>query len=574
MDYKELIDNAIDNISDFFKSEFNYDCKSEFSKKIDEYEIIIKNDKFDYRSAFVDIKDKTITLNEYYNKDIELLLFSITHELLHILSEKDDISKKFVEEGIVQLLTYKILCNKVSEKTLLKAYEQDGYRVPVSIMDTVYLMNKDYILKYIKSNDGYYQLLLSVINVPSIASAILTKSLKCTDLAESEKEEMLKILDNYNYDYSDLCCNNVLIEKLKKSNFSEDELKKMPLILQNETNNYQKREKEKEKIYQVFSNNGLDGLSNISYNFGTIDKYNDGDDPWEFLFNVADQIDESDNHMLFKHAIHSKFLGVALPIIYKNKDVDIGYNLVALLGINNASMLDFYRKATKFPVHNIELDEKGISELLSTFLKNELLTDAIIEKETGTEEQNLLKLITNTFEKYGIVDYYVLSNLFKHYKNQIQDYNEYKNICDKILKRFELDEPNYFADPNSVWFQGKRITSNNYLQYLSLFDQEQFYLTSDTNYILQYINYFALMQYERDVDSILSIINDWITDDEFFNWSNINFVNNYKRLIEYESGNNGYIMNSGKGQFEMLLKTIKLFRKKSLQQTDTLNRNL
>ena len=48
MNYNELIDSAINNISIFFKTEFQFDCKSELSKKIEEYEIIVKNDKNDF----------------------------------------------------------------------------------------------------------------------------------------------------------------------------------------------------------------------------------------------------------------------------------------------------------------------------------------------------------------------------------------------------------------------------------------------------------------------------------------------------------------------------------------------
>ena len=65
----------------------------------------------------------------------------------------------------LMLLTYKILCGKVSEKALLKLYEQDGYRVPVTVMDAVYLLNKESILSYISNKDGYNQLLLSVYNI-------------------------------------------------------------------------------------------------------------------------------------------------------------------------------------------------------------------------------------------------------------------------------------------------------------------------------------------------------------------------------------------------------------------------
>ena len=70
MNYNELIDSAINNISIFFKTEFQFDCKSELSKKIEEYEIIVKNDKNDFRAAAVNRNQKKITINEYYNPSL------------------------------------------------------------------------------------------------------------------------------------------------------------------------------------------------------------------------------------------------------------------------------------------------------------------------------------------------------------------------------------------------------------------------------------------------------------------------------------------------------------------------
>ena len=43
---------------------------------------------------------------------MEILLCTIVHELLHILSNKGSGRNNFVEEGTVELLTYKILCKK------------------------------------------------------------------------------------------------------------------------------------------------------------------------------------------------------------------------------------------------------------------------------------------------------------------------------------------------------------------------------------------------------------------------------------------------------------------------------
>ena len=471
----------------------------------------------------------------------------------------------------LSLLTYKILCGKVSQNTLLKAYEQDGYRVPVSIMDTVYLLNKEFILSYINSRNGYNQLLLSVSNIPTLASAMLTKSAKCGDLSVSENDEILKILGNCNYNYSDLCCNMTLIEMLKKKPIPENLLQNMPLIIQNEVKKYQMREKEKEKIYQSFLDKGLDGISNISYDFGTLKKYTDDENAWDYLFDIVDQIDESNIYKLFKQNINNQFLSVALSIVFKNKGVDIEEKLIALLGINDASMVEFFKNSSNFSAHNIELDEKGISQFMGVFLKNELLTDAIIENESESSEQHLLNIITSTFEKYGIVDFYVLNELFKQYKKKKNNYNEYMTMCNDVLKKFGLENPNVIADPNSVWIQGKKITNENYLQYMSLFEQNKYYSTRDANYVIQCINYFVMMQQAQDRDSILMITNDWISDEGYLNWSNKNISDNYKMFIEWEYSN-GYIRNSENGQFDKLIKTIGSIRKKSLQQNGTLNK--
>ena len=565
MDYKELIDTAIESISSFFESEFQYDCKSELSKKVEEYEVIVKNDKYDYRAAVVNRDIKRITLNEFYNSDTELFFCNIVHELLHILSDKDDLSKKFVEEGVVQLLTYKILCGKVSEKTLLKLYEQDGYRVPVTVMDAVYLLNKESILSYISNKDGYNQLLLSVYNIPALASAILTKSERCGDLSVSENDEILKILEKCNYGYSDLCCNMTLIDMIKKVPMSEELLKKMPLVIQKETNNYQMREKEKKKIYQSFLDNGLDGLSNISYDFGSLKKYNDGDNVWDYIFDITDQINDSDTFKLFKQNINNQFLSVVLSVIFKDKDVDIAGELISLLGIRDASMVDFFEESPNFSVHNIELDENGISQFMGVFLKNELLTDAIVENELESSEQHLLSIITSTFDKYGIVDFYVLNELFNQYKKKINNYDEYMTKCDDVLKRFGLSSPNVLADPNSVWIQGEKITSENYLQYMPLFEKNKFYSTRDANYAIQCLAYFTMIQQEQDKDSILMITKDWINDDGYMNFLNKSLHENYKMFIEWDYSNI-CLINSGKGEFDKLIEVVSSVKEKSLQQ--------
>ena len=284
-----------------------------------------------------------------------------------------------------------------------------------------------------------------------------------------------------------------------------------------------------------------------------------------------DQIDESNIYKLFKQNINNQFLSVALSIVFKNKGVDIEEKLIALLGINDASMVEFFKNSSNFSAHNIELDEKGISQFMGVFLKNELLTDAIIENESESSEQHLLNIITSTFEKYGIVDFYVLNELFKQYKKKKNNYNEYMTMCNDVLKKFGLENPNVIADPNSVWIQGKKITNENYLQYMSLFEQNKYYSTRDANYVIQCINYFVMMQQAQDRDSILMITNDWISDEGYLNWSNKNISDNYKMFIEWEYSN-GYIRNSENGQFDKLIKTIGSIRKKSLQQNGTLNK--
>ena len=135
--------------------EFGWDCKDEFSKRLNEYRLEVENDKYHYVGAVVNHEKRLIEINEYYNKDMEILLCTIVHELLHILSNKGSGRNNFVEEGTVELLTYKILCKKVSQKTLAKYFERSGYEIGVCVMDTVYLLDKNIILSYIRDKDGY-----------------------------------------------------------------------------------------------------------------------------------------------------------------------------------------------------------------------------------------------------------------------------------------------------------------------------------------------------------------------------------------------------------------------------------
>ena len=565
MDYKSIIDNAISDISDFFESEFGYECKKGLQKKIEEYELIIKNDKYDYRGAAVNRKEKRITINKYYSNDFELELFNFVHELLHVLSSKDDLSKKFVEEGIVQLLTYKVLYKKISPSTLIKAYKQDGYRVPVSIMDTVYLINKNSIFQYIVNKDGYNQLLLTFSNFPLLASAMLTKSEKCSSLSSSEMEELSKILIECNYDYSDLCCNVVLIDMIKKMPISDDLMANMPLVIQSEVQEYRRREKEKEKIYECFFKNGFEGLDKISYDFENIQEYSTDVNEWDYLFDTTDKIDDSDTFKLFNQNINNQFLSIALSIIFKNQKIDIEEQLVGLLGIIDSSMVDFFKDSIDFPTKNIHLDSDGISLILGVLLKNELLAESLIERKHPNVKIELEEIVDRTFEKYGVVDYYVVNELFKQYKKDSNNYDEYIKLCNKILSKLEVKRANVIADPNSVWIQGINVTSQNYLQHMSSLNSKKYCSTSDTNYFLQCINYYLLMKQEEDKNDILTISKDWISDEGYFPWENKTIVDNFNSFIECEYSN-GYIKNSGNGQMSKLINIISMIRKKSLQE--------
>ena len=58
MKYLDIIKDAVDSINSFFIQEIDYNCKSELESRLKEYEIIVKNDKNDYRVAFINRKEK------------------------------------------------------------------------------------------------------------------------------------------------------------------------------------------------------------------------------------------------------------------------------------------------------------------------------------------------------------------------------------------------------------------------------------------------------------------------------------------------------------------------------------
>ena len=567
MKYLDIIKDAVDSINSFFIQEIDYNCKSELESRLKEYEIIVKNDKNDYRAALVNRKEKKIIINKYYCKDVEGLLFNFVHEILHVLSNKNDPSKKFVEEGIVQLLTYKIMIGKISQEALKKQYDQDGYRVPVAFMDAIYLMNKKNILNYIKDDDGYNELLSNIANIPTLASAILLKNEQCKDLSDNENKKLLKILLKCNYDYSDLCCNSVLIDALSKIDMSEQVLQNMPLVLQTKNKNYKRREIEKKKIYDLFLNEGYEGLKKLNYDFGTYKEYNN-DNVWNYLFDIVDEINSSEQYSLFNQNINNQFLSIALAIAFKEKDTDIETQLISLLGIKNASMLSFFSESSNNEVKCLKLDTQGINDILNIFLKNELLTEALVQNSNQNTEEVLLNIVTDIHEEYGVTDYYVLNEIFKIYKNKYESYDNYIEACNSVLIKLGIKQGNVLADPNSVWIQDVSINTENYLKYLASLETKKYYSTRDADYLIQSINYHTLLQQEEDSKEIIEISHDWVDDEGYFNYANNgNIVNMYIDFIEWEY--NGIMrVNSGRGQFDKLMKTLGNIRKKSLQQTE------
>ena len=567
MKYLDIIKDAVDSINAFFIQEIDYNCKSELESRLKEYEIIVKNDKNDYRAAFINRKEKKITINEYYCKDVEALLFNFVHEILHVLSNKNDPSKKFVEEGIVQLLTYKIMIGKISQEALKKQYDQDGYKVPVAFMDAIYLMNKKNILNYIKDDDGYNELLSNIANIPTLASAILLKNEQCKDLSDNENKKLLKILLKCNYDYSDLCCNTVLIDALSKIDMSEQVLQNMPLVFQTKNKNYKRREVEKKKIYDLFLNEGYEGLKKLNYDFGTYKEYNN-DNVWDYLLDIVDEINSSEQYSLFNQNINNQFLSTALAIAFKEKDTDIETQLVSLLGIKNASMLKFFSESSNNEVKCLKLDTQGINDILNIFLKNELLTEALVQNSNQNTEEVLLNIVTDIHEEYGVTDYYVLNGIFKIYKNKYESYDNYIEACNSVLSKLGIKQGNVLADPNSVWIQDVSINTENYLKYLASLETKKYYSTRDADYLIQSINYHTLLQQEEDSKEILEISHDWVEDEGYFNYANNgNIGNMYIDFIEWEY--NGIMrVNSGRGQFDKLMETLGNIRKKSLQQTE------
>ena len=189
----------------------------------------------------------------------------------------------------------------------------------------------------------------------------------------------------------------------------------------------------------------------------------------------------------------------------------------------------------------------------------------MIERKHPNVKIKLEEIVDRTFEKYGVVDYYVVNELFKQYKKDLNNYDEYIKLCNKILSKLEVKRSNVIADPNSVWIQGINVTSQNYLQHMSSLDSKKYCSTSDTNYFLQCINYYLLMKQEEDKNDILTISKDWISDEGYFPWENKTVVDNFNSFIECEYSN-GYIKNSGNGQMSKLINIISMIRKKSLQE--------
>ena len=283
------------------------------------------------------------------------------------------------------------------------------------------------------------------------------------------------------------------------------------------------------------------------------------------MFDTTDKIDDSDTFKLFNQNINNQFLSIALSIIFKNQKIDIEEQLVGLLGIIDSSMVDFFKDSINFPTKNIHLDSDGISLILGVLLKNELLAESLIERKHPNVKIKLEEIVDRTFEKYGVVDYYVVNELFKQYKKDLNNYDEYIKLCNKILSKLEVKRSNVIADPNSVWIQWINVTSQNYLQHMSSLDSKKYCSTSDTNYFLQCINYYLLMKQEEDKNDILTISKDWISDEGYFPWENKTVVDNFNSFIECEYSN-GYIKNSGNGQMSKLINIISMIRKKSLQE--------
>lgn len=56
MNYERIIKLAEEDIEEFFLKEFGWDCKDEFSKRLNEYRLEVENDKYHYVGAVVNHK--------------------------------------------------------------------------------------------------------------------------------------------------------------------------------------------------------------------------------------------------------------------------------------------------------------------------------------------------------------------------------------------------------------------------------------------------------------------------------------------------------------------------------------
>ena len=571
MNFEKIVSKVVDLIVNFFKQEYDIDYKSTFEKILSEYNIKCINDKYDSRGAFVNLNNKILTLNEFYSKDNETMLANLVHEILHILSNKIDNSNKFVEEGIVQLLTYKILYNVISEDSLEKFYNQDGYRVPVAFMDTVYLIDKNIILEYINSNDGYNKLLSKVSEYPDLVSAITLKNENCTDMCEFEGQRLLEILLKQKLEKSDLICNCVLIDYYANLGKLSELGNNVPNLVRNKSLNNAKCDIEKKKLFELYVNRGYQSLDDIHYDFGDFSNYLKGD-IWSYIFDIIDKVDNNDNYNLFNKNINNQMLNFILSFLSNDIKTDIEFDLVKYYGIHDTSLLDFFAKYPKFNIKNLSLDAEGINKVLNLYLKNGLLVEEILNHNNLNYIEIFEKIIDDNYNKYGIVDYNVLYNLFKQYKNICNDYNEYYKLCMEIFKKYNLNESCFMCDPNSIWIENIVVNEDNYISLLELFEKNIFLNNINTNYFLQVISYYVMIEKDKDkISQIISITNSWFDFDDFFSIDNHNLFNNRRNFIHYEF--NGIdIFNDSNSIFEKLILLLKETRKNLLSVDNNINK--
>lgn len=571
MNYEKITKSAEEDIEEFFLEEFGWDCKDEFSKRLNEYRLEVENDKYHCVKAEVYHTKKVIIINEYYNEDMEILLCTMVHELSHVLSNKNVDRDDFVEEGIIELLTYKILYKKVSQKTLAKYFEQSCYIISVCMMDTVYLLDKNIILSYIRDNDGYDNLLAFVDKIPVLASAILSKPNGAYTLSTAENEALLEILQQRNFEFSDLCCNIVLIEMAKKM-----QLPNMPLIVKNKSEKYQMKEKEKSKIYKCFLDGGYRALESINYAFGDLISY-ENTDIWNYIFDLTEKLDSAENIKLFNQDIYNQILAIILSNVsaaFNGKKQFLKKSLIKNLGISNESLVNFYCDyAVQQERVAIKLDSDDLNKILNIFLKNELLADSIVEQKIDGLNNVLLEIIDKTYSRYKVVDFYVMNLLFEKLKQQIVNYDEYFNACNNILKKYGIAKQNCLADPNSIWIKGIKIDEANYLSCLASLGTTDYCANVYSDYFLQCLNYFVLENQEKDFVVILKITNDWFNDAGLLDYKNEHIINNYKSFVEWQCAGE-YLIKSEFSQFDILINNIAMLRKQKLNDDEILHKQL